>query len=80
MQNKRLYRITSQDRMLGGVCAGLAKYFEIDPTIMRLVFVIIVLFGGSGILLYIILWILMPPEPQGQPVVIDTNSPPQQQP
>ena len=58
---KRLYR-SRTDRMLCGVCGGLAKYFDIDPTIMRLIFVISIFLGGSGILAYIILAIVVPVE------------------
>ena len=56
---KNLYR-SETDRILGGVCGGLGEYFAIDPTIVRLIFALITVFGGSGILLYIILWILIP--------------------
>jgi phage shock protein PspC (stress-responsive transcriptional regulator) len=49
--------------MLGGVCGGLAEYFAIDPVIVRLIFVLAVIFGGSGILAYIILWIIIPQKP-----------------
>jgi phage shock protein C len=56
---KRLYRST-KDRMLAGVCGGLAEYFEIDPVIMRVLFVVITLGAGVGILGYIILWIVVP--------------------
>ncbi len=55
---KKLYR--SQDKMLGGVCAGVADYFDIDPSIARLLFAFFVLCGGGGILLYIIMWIIVP--------------------
>ena len=58
---KRLYR-SRTDRMLWGVCGGLAKYFDIDPTIMRLIFIISIFLGGSGILAYIILAIVVPVE------------------
>ena len=47
----------------GGVCGGLAEYFAIDPVIVRLIFVLAVIFGGSGILAYIILWIIIPQKP-----------------
>lgn len=50
------------DVMVGGVCAGLAKYFKIDPTLVRLFFVLLTLAGGSGVLVYIILWIIIPRE------------------
>jgi phage shock protein PspC (stress-responsive transcriptional regulator) len=49
--------------MIGGVAGGLAEYFEIDPVIVRLLFVLAVIFGGSGILAYIILWIVIPQRP-----------------
>lgn len=63
MSNNQLTRSTS-DKMIGGVCGGLARYFNIDPTIVRLVFVVAVLSGVSP-LLYIILWIVMPQENPG---------------
>ncbi|MGQ9798835.1 MAG: PspC domain-containing protein [Ignavibacterium sp.] len=59
---KRLYR-SYTDKMLGGVCGGLGEYFEIDPVIIRVLFIITVLFGGGGILAYIILWIVIPKKP-----------------
>mgnify|MGYP002853859459 CR=1 FL=1 len=48
------------DRVLGGVCSGLGRYFNIDPTIVRLVFCIAFFIFGTGLLAYIILWIAMP--------------------
>ncbi|MCX7904447.1 MAG: PspC domain-containing protein [Caloramator sp.] len=59
---KRLYR-SRTDRMIAGVCGGIAKYFDMDPTIVRLLWVLIVMLGGSGILAYIICWIVIPEEP-----------------
>ena len=60
---RRLYRPRS-NRMIAGVCAGLGAYFNIDPTIIRILFVLLALPGGvPGTLVYIILWILMPDEP-----------------
>jgi phage shock protein C len=58
----RLYR-SQTDRMLAGVCGGLARYFNIDPTVVRLVFVVLALAGGPGVLLYLLLWIITPIEP-----------------
>lgn len=55
----RLYRDES-DKMLGGVCSGLANYLRVDPTIVRLVFALITFGAGTGILLYILLWIILP--------------------
>ncbi len=60
--NKKLYR-SSKDRMLGGVAAGLAEYFSIDPTLVRVLFVVTLFLGGTGILAYIVLWIVVPEEP-----------------
>lgn len=60
MENK-LYRCQTE-KMLGGVCCGLAKYLSIDVTIVRLFFVVFTLLGGVGPLIYIILWIVLPQE------------------
>lgn len=57
----RLYR-SEKEKMLGGVCGGLAEYLDVDPTVMRVLFVLLGLLGGHGVLLYIILWFIMPPE------------------
>jgi len=56
---KKLRR-SSKDHVIAGVCGGLGEYFEVDPLIFRLIFAILVVFGGTGILAYIILWILIP--------------------
>lgn len=64
MEEKK--RLTcSNNKMIGGVCAGLAEYLDIDPTIVRIVWVLMVLFAGFGILLYIILWLIMPKQQIG---------------
>ncbi len=63
--DNRLVRSAS-DRMIGGVCGGLARYFGIDATVVRLVFVLAVLSGLSP-LIYLILWIVMPQEGAAQP-------------
>lgn len=55
----KLYR-SEKDRMIGGVCGGLGEYFNIDATIVRLIFALIMIYGGSGLILYIILWIVVP--------------------
>lgn len=56
---KRLYR-SFTNRMIGGVCGGIAEYFGIDPTIVRILFVVALFAGGSGFLAYIIAWIVIP--------------------
>ena len=58
---KRLYRSRS-DRMIWGVCGGLAEYFDMDPTIVRIIAVLLALANGAGILAYIILAIVVPLE------------------
>jgi len=55
---KKLTR--SNDRVIAGVCAGFADYFGFDKTLVRVIYLLLVLFGGIGILVYIIFWILMP--------------------
>ncbi len=57
----RLTRSRS-DYMIGGVCGGLGRYFKVDPTLVRLIFVLLTLAGGSGVLIYFILWIVIPRE------------------
>lgn len=64
-QVKRLYRSTRQ-KVIGGVCGGLAEYFEVDVVLIRLVVVLLALIGGPGIIGYIIAWIITPEEPSGQ--------------
>jgi phage shock protein C len=59
---KRLYRST-KDRMLGGVCAGLGEHLDVDPTVIRLVWVILTAVSmGTGIIVYILAWIIIPEE------------------
>jgi phage shock protein PspC (stress-responsive transcriptional regulator) len=62
MEPKRLYR-SYLDRKVAGVAAGLGEYFDIDPLLVRLLFVILTLIGGGGVLIYIILWIITPEAP-----------------
>jgi phage shock protein PspC (stress-responsive transcriptional regulator) len=59
---RKLYRL-SESKKLAGICAGLGDYFDLDPVLFRLLFVISVLFGGVGILIYVLLWILVPEKP-----------------
>ena len=58
MADKKLSR--SNNKMIGGVCAGIADYLGLDPTIVRIVWVLMLFFAGFGILLYLILLIIMP--------------------
>ncbi|MEW6701320.1 MAG: PspC domain-containing protein [Bacteroidota bacterium] len=59
---EKLYR-SRRVRVFGGVAGGLAQYFNIDPIIVRVLFVVVTFFNGMGLLLYIILWIVVPEEP-----------------
>ena len=60
--DKKLYK--SNNRMIDGVCAGIAEYFNVDPTLVRLAFVVFSCMGGSGLLIYIIAAIIMPRNPE----------------
>lgn len=76
---RRLYR-SRTDLMIGGVCGGLGEYFAVDPTLVRLFFVLLTLAGGSGVLLYLLLWIIIPPRsgevcPAEEPAGESTSAP-----
>ncbi len=62
METKRLFR-SKIDRVLGGVCGGLGKYFNIDPVLVRVLWAVSFFVGGVGLLGYIIAWIIIPEEP-----------------
>ncbi len=59
---KRLYR-SRNDRKLAGVCAGIAEYYGWVPTLVRVAWIVLTLLGGSGILIYLIMWLVMPESP-----------------
>ena len=60
-EKKKLTR--SDTKMVGGVCAGIGEYLGIDPTIVRIIYVLMIFFAGFGIILYLILWLIMPAKP-----------------
>ena len=62
IMKKKLYR-SKKDSMIAGVCGGIAEYFDVDLTLIRLLTVIFVLLGGAGVLAYIIAWIIIPKNP-----------------
>ena len=64
---KHLYR-SRQRRIVGGVCGGIGEYFGLDPTLVRIITVLLFLLPGIGILTYIILWIIIPARPFGQEI------------
>lgn len=59
---KKLYR-SNTNRKLSGVCGGLAEHFDIDPTIIRLIFIFLTLFVGGGLLIYLICALVIPKSP-----------------
>lgn len=61
MEDKQLRR-SKTDKMIAGICGGLGKYFGLDPTILRLVFVLLMIFAGTGLLAYLIMWLVIPYE------------------
>ena len=60
--NRRLFR--SQDSIIDGVCAGLAEYFGLDTSLVRIATLILILFGGLSLWIYIILWLIVPKAPK----------------
>lgn len=68
--NKKLERDT-QHKVIGGVCAGLARYFDIDAPLLRVLFAFMFLFASAGFWLYVILWVVMPAAPKA--TIIDEN-------
>jgi phage shock protein C len=62
MQQSRLYRDT-KNQVIGGVCAGLGNYLNTDPLLFRIIFVLLALFGGGGLIIYVLLWIFLTEDP-----------------
>lgn len=58
---KRLYR-SRKDRKIWGICGGLAEYFDVDPVIVRVIFVASILCGTLGLWVYLIMWLIVPEE------------------
>jgi phage shock protein C len=63
-ETRKLYR-SRTNRQVAGVCGGLAQYFNLDATLIRILFVVLAVLGGSGIVLYLAMWIIVPKEPAG---------------
>lgn len=61
METKKLFR-SIDDNIIAGVCGGLAKYFQIDSSLIRIIFILLAIGGGSGFLIYLILWLVIPIE------------------
>jgi len=60
MNTSRRLERSRGNRMLAGVCGGIAEHYRWDPTLVRVAWIVLTLMGGSGILLYLILWLVMP--------------------
>ncbi len=70
---KRLYR-SRTNRKIAGVCGGLGEYLNIDPTIMRLIYIMVILFSvGLGLIAYVLMWVVMPEEPERGSRVVDND-------
>jgi phage shock protein C len=69
---RKLYR-SRTERMVAGVCGGLAEYFSVDTTVIRVLFLVITLFGGAGLVVYVVMWILVPDASKAPPT---TSAPP----
>ena len=59
---RKLYR-SKTNRQVAGVCGGLAEHFNVDATLIRVLFVVLAVLGGSGLLLYVAMWIIVPKQP-----------------
>ena len=64
----RVLRRARDDRVIAGVCAGLGRYLGVDPVLLRIAFVVLAIAGGGGLLLYVVSWILIPEEREGEPL------------
>ena len=61
---KKLY-LSDSDRKIGGVCGGIGEYFDKDPTLIRILFILVILFSfGFGILAYLAMWLIIPKKPK----------------
>jgi phage shock protein PspC (stress-responsive transcriptional regulator) len=66
-RDQTLYRDES-DKMLGGVCSGLAQYFDVDTNLARVAFIALSVFGGGGVIAYLLLWAILDPKPMAGPL------------
>jgi phage shock protein C len=72
MAEKKLVRSTS-NKMVAGVCAGIADYFDIDPTIVRIAFALLLVMNGVGAPIYFVMWFIMPEAPGIAGISVDGN-------
>ena len=59
---RRLYR-SEEDRVVAGICGGLGEYFSIDPVLIRLLWIVSIMLGGGGLIIYLLGWLLIPRQP-----------------
>ena len=70
----RVLRRSRDERVIGGVCGGLGRYLGIDAVLLRIAFVILAIAGGGGFLLYVVSWILIPQQREGEALGTDRPS------
>ena len=74
METKKLYR-SRTDKMIAGVCGGLGNYLGIDPTLIRLAFILLLLFGvGSGLFVYLIMMLIVPLAPESAAIPVESTN------
>jgi len=66
MAARRLFR-SRRDGLIAGVCAGLADYFDVDPSLVRLIFILAIFLGGAGLVVYLVAWLIVPENPEQSP-------------
>lgn len=59
---KKIY-LSQEDKKIGGVCGGLSEYYDKDSTLFRILFIVLALFKGAGVVLYLIMWLIIPKRP-----------------
>jgi len=62
---QKLY-LSGRDRKLGGVCGGLGEYLDVDPTVLRVIFLIACFIGGLGLIIYLAMWLIVPRKPKSR--------------
>ena len=60
-RSRRRLTLSANDRKIAGVCGGFAEYFNTDATLVRLIFVVLIMLGGSGVIIYFVGWVMLPP-------------------
>jgi phage shock protein C len=74
MDSSKKLRRSRDDRMIAGVASGVAEFFDLDTTIVRVVWAFTVIFGGFGVLLYLIMWVIVPEQGTDTPIAVANPS------